>query len=641
MAYKIRLTLRHSEPPVTRTVVIDPLTDAGESALVFITAMGWEGGRDHCYTTYGDDGQIEVISPGEESDLTLADLLEMRADLIYDICTEWCVDLDLLGETEEEGPKVLDYHGECPNQILSGNRDFCRICEAAADPSDPYHDQAMAWLGTVPPYDINEINERLECGYFVKGFRHRGLRHIGQPLDAILDAAKIINESGAVDKLTFRCPQCGAVCDGRRNLDLAPGLIRGMDEYPATIICPKCGMRDNLALKNDGFRIGYHDSISTKPHDQQTALYDMIALGKEPRDLFEEAEYQAELGMLYSKYDCRLENSAEIRDCLAGLDPNDGRYPRTSALCRESLTIQSTDICSGIGDADISGFEGVPGAKALSALCIRMMNGSEEDLRTLIPRTIELAESEKEADLADRCLVAGHIVRVAGVVGDRAAVEWASSVLKDAAAEAEESPESLESVGWLNLCYLSENLISELYEEGEWTEAENLMQCMAGPFVDAWCDDMPPSVRNITAFKRGLLTLTVGDDKKRALKDLESVYESIRKNEDNGPYTMRRLPYVSILRYRYGATKGGQKDGEREASVRLMVEMYHARTISPGELNRVVGDILSAHLGKGYTANRARVEFDRCGYVLEDISGIKEFSIGALWDSTLTWKMLP
>lgn len=636
MAYKIKLSLHGAKPVVNRTIALSQDMELYDAALVFITAMGWRGGRDHYFVT--DLGMVEeehIIRDMEEF-YTVEDLKDMNATFYYDKYTDWRVDIEFKGETDENGPSVLSYKGECPNQLLSGIRDFNRIRKAAGDPSDPYHDQAEAWLSTVLPYDIDEVNEHLGKGETAfPEYHYITNSQLEDPLIAFMNVARKMMDGPRIRAKEFRCPECGSVCDGRRNLDLPPSRIKNLDEYPATIVCPRCRTETTLSVQNDGFRIGYHEKISSRPQDQQTEIYDMLSRMDETRDPFEEARYQAELGMLFHRYDYRRDNTDAIETSLNALDRDDPRYERTSALCRESIMMQAVKNGKKTQE-DTEGFCGTCGAIAMTSM--HLARSTQEKLASIIPEARDMVDSENDAEMVDRCEAVALIAEAAHIVGDTNTLIWAAGILEEAASEAEEYADVLESVEWRNLCYLMECVVGGMYSADMPREADKALKCMTGPFVDCLEVKVPPAVRNITAFRRAMLFLSTDGDEEQALEDLESIMKSVRETEDNGVFTMRRVPYVEMLLAQHGRVRKKDLPKERAAVAGILVELFAAKRATPDEMNHAIQDFMSTYLGKGYSYKDACEDFRKQGLrIVEKKPEIREFSIDWAWDNDLTW----
>lgn len=450
-----------------------------------------------------------------------------------------------------------------------------------------------------------------------------------------MNVARKMMDGPLVRTKEFRCPECGSVCDGRRDLDLPPSRIKNMDEYPATIVCPRCRTETTLTVQNDGFRIGYHEKISSRPQDQQTEIYDMLSRKDEVRDPFEEARYQAELGMLFYRYDYRRDNTDAVERCLNALDKNDPRYGKVSVLCRESIMMQAVKNGKKTPE-DTDGFCGTCGAIAMTGM--HLAKSAPEKLASIIPVARDMVDSENDAEMVDRCEAVALIAEAAHIADDTDTLIWAAGILEEAASEAEEYADVLESVEWRNLCYLMECVVGGMYSADMPKEADKALKCMTGPFVDYPEVKIPPAVRNIIAFRRAMLFLSTDGDEEQALEDLESIMKSVRNTEDNGVFTMRRVPYVEMLLAQHGRVKKKDLPKERIAVANILVELFSAKRATPDEVNHAIQDFMSTYLGKGYSYKDACEDFRRQGMkIVEKKPEIREFSIDWAWDNNLTW----
>ena len=642
MALKIKLSLHGSRPVVSRTVALDPSLDIYDAALVFVTAIGWRGGRKHYFIIDDGSEDPQIIDRDMEDEYTVGDLRDMNATFYYDPFASWRVDMEFKGESDADSPKVLAWHGECPNQLLAGIRDFNNLRKAAKDPSDLSHDQAAAWLATVPPYDMDEVNRRLGEGEVAfPPYRFVSKNPTDPSVTIIRIAARLLERSLAGDP-GFRCPECGAGCDGRMNFDLPPGMIQGVEEQPVTIVCPRCRTESVLYRRNDGYRIGFHEKESSRPQDQQSLIYDMLSRKDDPRDPFEEAGYQAKLGLLYYRYDYRRDNSDAISRCLDGLDKGDPRYGGLSVLCRESLMLLAVKDLRGDSPdvpVDDEGFTGTIGAMAIMEKCLSKGRLEEGD-RAIAERARKMMESDPEACLSDRCRVAGFIAIVAHNLDDCSNLSWAASVLEDAASEAEECAESLESLEWWALCYLMESVVGGFYSMDRFTEADKALKCMTGPFVDFCASDVPPAVRNLVMFRRAMLFLSTGGDEGQALDDLDAIITSAKSGEDNGLYTMMRIVYAILLRAEYGATKGELYSNERALSLEVLFQLLSGDHIGEKDVNMALSDYIRIYVGRGYPFSRACEDLRKHGVMLDKKQpDLGEFDIDAVWSNGLSWRV--
>ncbi len=636
MAYKFRISLHGSKPAVSRTVVLEQDTGIRDAALVFITAMGWRGGRTYCFVADIGADDPKAISHEMEPLFTAEDLCEMDAALFYDVDTGWRVDIGPGEETEETGPKVLAWKGECPNQLLLGISDFNRIRKAAKDPSDPYHDQAEAWLGTVPTYDMEEVNRRLEDGDLaMPPVDHATPDASWMPVRAMLHYAREQIKARAARTEGFRCPQCGSVCEGRENLELSPTMVNSVAEYTVSIVCPKCRFETVLTAMNDGFSIGYHEEGSCRPQGQQQAIYDALLRKDDPRDPFEEAMYQAELACLYDKYRYRRDNSGTVAKCLAGLDKKDPRFAETDIICREAILLHAIN-----GRKDVLGStKGFTGA--LGAMAMVRKDYSFGTLETsTVKKAMKMLESDPGAGFIEKCAVAYIIACNASDSGDCEALSWTASVLEDVAAEADERTEALESAEWWALCTLMEAVVCGLHEVRKVEDAGRALGCMAGPFADRPDHGAPPAVRNLVLFRRALLLLSSGGNREQALRDLDRFMESVRGHEDNGIYTMRRMPYAAMLRADSGRMRKGEMTWEMALAANILVQLFSAGLIASRELEHALADFVSLYTEKGYSYSRICDIFKTNGLILTDKrSEPCRFNPGLIWHNDMTVRL--
>lgn len=176
--YQIKVTLRHSKPPIWRRLQVAGSTRLDDLHLVLQSAMGWDNYHLHQYivdgTYYGgphpdyeswgpemlDERQVTLsdIAPGEKSKFIYE----------YDFGDSW--EHELLVEKimpPEEGveyPRCIKGKRACPPEDVGGVWGYDDFLEAIKDPKHPAHQDMREWIGDdfdPEEFDLEEINEEL------------------------------------------------------------------------------------------------------------------------------------------------------------------------------------------------------------------------------------------------------------------------------------------------------------------------------------------------------------------------------------------------------------------------------------------------------------------------------------------------
>lgn len=176
--YQLKITLRGvSKPPVWRRVLVPAGITLRELHEVILSAMGWDGGHLHVFST----GWQEYGSPdpglGHASDreVRLPQLLSAPGDRLlytYDFGDDWEHGI-VLEETRaavrgESYPSCVAGKGACPPEDCGGVWGYANLKEVLADPSHEDHHDVLDWLGLDEDdefdpreFSVEDVNARL------------------------------------------------------------------------------------------------------------------------------------------------------------------------------------------------------------------------------------------------------------------------------------------------------------------------------------------------------------------------------------------------------------------------------------------------------------------------------------------------
>ncbi|QDC13993.1 plasmid pRiA4b ORF-3 family protein [Rhodococcus ruber] len=188
----LRISLRNSEPPVWRRVVIDNSLSLLHLHFVIQSCFAWEDYHLHQFTkgepfTRGrvyvpddqvDDelanGQDEVVDEGTVTIGTVLPKVGATLTYMYDYGDGWTHDIvvESVADFDANAPRAacVDGHGLAPAEDSGGTWGWSDMLAAADDPSHERHDEVRQWLGLRPGervdpewFDRDDANEQLRA----------------------------------------------------------------------------------------------------------------------------------------------------------------------------------------------------------------------------------------------------------------------------------------------------------------------------------------------------------------------------------------------------------------------------------------------------------------------------------------------
>jgi Plasmid pRiA4b ORF-3-like protein len=169
--YHLKIALRHSDPPIWRTLQVSGDVRLSDLHQIFQIAMGWCNEHLHDFrvgsTIYGDP---TMVAGGEDENLMILSQIAPRKAsrfvYTYDFGDNWVHDVLVQRIERGVGPVALRCTGgqiACPPEDCGGLCGYYRLLESLANPADPNRDETMEWFGEdydpayFNPDEVNDI----------------------------------------------------------------------------------------------------------------------------------------------------------------------------------------------------------------------------------------------------------------------------------------------------------------------------------------------------------------------------------------------------------------------------------------------------------------------------------------------------
>ncbi|SMC23685.1 pRiA4b ORF-3-like protein [Desulfacinum hydrothermale DSM 13146] len=156
--YQVKVTLKGSEPPIWRRLLVDSRLRLDQFHLVLQVAMGWENQHLHQFESNGV--VFEPRIPDEpprgknEAKYRLGDVLVQEEDRMiywYDFGDDWIheIVLEKILPFDRKAPRARVIEGKraCPPEDVGGIGGYEYFLEARRDPAHPDHEHMMEWGG--------------------------------------------------------------------------------------------------------------------------------------------------------------------------------------------------------------------------------------------------------------------------------------------------------------------------------------------------------------------------------------------------------------------------------------------------------------------------------------------------------------
>jgi hypothetical protein len=160
--YQLKVTLRFTEPPVWRRLLVPARLTLEQLHDVLQTAMGWDNchmhefriGDRHFGTPEPEDQFMEMPSVESERTASLSSVLQrLRAKITYtyDFGDGWehsiVLEKRLAAAPEASYPVCTGGELACPPEDCGGIPGFYNLIEAIADPDHERHEEMIEWVG--------------------------------------------------------------------------------------------------------------------------------------------------------------------------------------------------------------------------------------------------------------------------------------------------------------------------------------------------------------------------------------------------------------------------------------------------------------------------------------------------------------
>ena len=172
--YQIKVTLKHSRPPIWRRLQVPADTKLGKLHDILQAAMGWTDSHLHAFrvgdTLHGvPDPEFPDETKSERS--ARLDRIATEGDTIiyeYDFGDSWghelWIEKILPAEKGKRYPLCLTGSRACPPEDCGGVFGYARLLEVLTDPKHEEHDETLEWLGEdfdPEAFDLEEVNQGL------------------------------------------------------------------------------------------------------------------------------------------------------------------------------------------------------------------------------------------------------------------------------------------------------------------------------------------------------------------------------------------------------------------------------------------------------------------------------------------------
>ena len=178
-AYQLKVTLRHTKPPIWRRLEVRGDTTLGHLHDVLQVAMGWTDSHLHQFVVdgaiYGTPDPDWDVDVKNEARVRLDEVLRKPKDALvyeYDFGDGWehTVVLEKVLPREpgrHRYPVVTAGRRACPPEDCGGVHGFYRMLEILGDPAHPEHEEMLEWTGDEydpTHFDRDETNRVLRGG---------------------------------------------------------------------------------------------------------------------------------------------------------------------------------------------------------------------------------------------------------------------------------------------------------------------------------------------------------------------------------------------------------------------------------------------------------------------------------------------
>lgn len=180
IAYRLKITLDHSEPAICRTVLVADCTLDVLHQIIQI-AMGWENAHLHQFQHGKDrfsDPRFDLDAGPNDYDETSVRISDLAAQGCkkfrygYDFGDDWWhtikIEKKLTPKPTDTFPICVDGAGACPPEDCGGIWGYYDLLQAIKDPNHERHEEIIDWIGgefDPDRFDIEETNKCFAAGH--------------------------------------------------------------------------------------------------------------------------------------------------------------------------------------------------------------------------------------------------------------------------------------------------------------------------------------------------------------------------------------------------------------------------------------------------------------------------------------------
>ncbi|HEX9198415.1 MAG TPA: plasmid pRiA4b ORF-3 family protein [Acidobacteriaceae bacterium] len=160
--YQLKVTLRFTNPPIWRRLLVPATLTLAQLHDVLQTAMGWDNGHmhefrigDRHFGTPDPEDQFMGVPPVESERVArLSNVLQKpraKVTYTYDFGDGWehsiVLEKRLVADPEASYPVCTDGQLACPPEDCGGIPGYYGLIEAIADPGHERHEEMTEWVG--------------------------------------------------------------------------------------------------------------------------------------------------------------------------------------------------------------------------------------------------------------------------------------------------------------------------------------------------------------------------------------------------------------------------------------------------------------------------------------------------------------
>lgn len=174
--HRLKITLRHFEPAIWRTVAVPSDFTLGDCHHVIQYAIGWEHAHMHDFrigkVTYVDPRMPVNEDDQDEDQVTLAQVVpraRRKMRYTYDFGDNWEHDVQVEAVEPPDPalryPVILDGAQACPPEDCGGVWGYASLLEVLSDPNDPDYEEMLEWVEEpIDPdvFDLKKANKQLQ-----------------------------------------------------------------------------------------------------------------------------------------------------------------------------------------------------------------------------------------------------------------------------------------------------------------------------------------------------------------------------------------------------------------------------------------------------------------------------------------------